>query len=175
MKRFIARWRDHCDRWDQHPDNPRIMGILGERASPQDGDSRWDQWDRDSFPVPFAFEETGTAIESGTGQDIDGAQVLELLVPLVPLVTEKNILQEIHPFNDIGRMAEWLSRIQPEDLPAAPFALKPEIKVMNAAGWLNALKTDASQGKDGPRVRTGAFQEDCRFLNALLPSLKQIT
>lgn len=51
-----------------------------------------------------------------------------------------------------------------EDLPPAPFKLQPWVTISRAATWLEGFRAEVAAGTLGPRARTGALQEDLRYL-----------
>ena len=54
---------------------------------------------------------------------------------------------------DAARLVAWALRLTADDLPAAPFALRPGVTVTNAAGWLAGMREDIGFGPNGPRAR----------------------
>lgn len=71
----------------------------------------------------------------------------------------------------VGRDAElmaWAAGLSVEDLPAAPFTLRPGHVVQGGALWLASLQADVAAGPRGPRARTGALQGDVATLRGLV-------
>jgi hypothetical protein len=56
------------------------------------------------------------------------------------------------------------------DLPAEPFRLKRGVEVAQPGKFYEVLKNDIGQGVEGARARTGALQEDLRYLFDLFAS-----
>ena len=64
----------------------------------------------------------------------------------------------------LGEEEVPLPRLDVSDLPPAPWELKPWEQVTDSTAWLARLRQDLEQGTRGDRARTGAIQEDLRFL-----------
>ncbi len=58
-------------------------------------------------------------------------------------------------------MLSWVEQLKLDDLPKTPFTLSPGMEVLDGQRFLTALKADAAIGGDSPRIRSGAFAQDC--------------
>ena len=54
-----------------------------------------------------------------------------------------------------------------DDLPTAPFILRPGEAVTDPAAWLRSLRIDAAAGPEGPRALAGTLLADLRRLEEL--------
>lgn len=54
---------------------------------------------------------------------------------------------------------EWVQTLRPSDLPAAPFALRQGVTVVDTTKWLASIQQDARQ-----RVRYGGIHRKMRTL-----------
>lgn len=71
----------------------------------------------------------------------------------------------------VAELVAWADGLEADDLPPAPFALRPGIKVSASALWLASLREDIAAGPRGPRARTGALQDDLRALREAIAAL----
>jgi hypothetical protein len=62
------------------------------------------------------------------------------------------------------------NRLEPEELPPAPFKLRPCVTITDATRWLDSIRLEVDAGTLGPRARMGSLQDDLRDLAPLLVS-----
>ena len=87
----------------------------------------------------------------------------------------KATMAPIGPLPWEGRAAElmnWAAGLTVEDLPPAPFDLRPGHTVQGGALWLASLQADVAAGPRGPRARTKALQADVVTLRGLVEALQ---
>ncbi len=76
---------------------------------------------------------------------------------------------------DVGAKADFIMLLTAQDLPAAPFELRPGRTVVDSAKYFHSLQADVRIGADGPRARLGTLQDELQHLcNILLASVNSI-
>jgi hypothetical protein len=63
-----------------------------------------------------------------------------------------------------ARLAEWALSLTPDDLPPAPWNLRPGEVVADNAGFLAALQRECRAAPRGPRAKMGTLQAELRRL-----------
>ena len=65
---------------------------------------------------------------------------------------------------DWAELADWVKRVKESDLPAAPIALAPAVRIHDVSRYLAALRSEVAKGADTARARTGALQREVGLL-----------
>lgn len=71
---------------------------------------------------------------------------------------------------DFINLWDWVQTLTVDDLPAGTLHPAPQRMVIECdkPRWLSIIQRDAKDGPKGPRGRTGAIQEDLRYLYELV-------
>jgi len=62
----------------------------------------------------------------------------------------------------------WIQSVTADQLPAAPFRVNHYTTVVDSGKWLAKIQTEARDGKDHPRARTGVLQREIERIRDLI-------
>ncbi len=65
---------------------------------------------------------------------------------------------------DLTKLVAVFQKLQPCDLPPAPWVLAPGLTITCNDTWLTSVKLEVATGSSGTRFRFGVLQEDLRWL-----------
>jgi len=69
---------------------------------------------------------------------------------------------------DVLSIVGRVKRLEPGDLPPAPFLLNPWTRITNAERWLEGIRAEVDLGPNSARARTGVLREVLRYLAPLI-------